>query len=470
MFSKTSTKNSFTAETSPAAIPAQPRSPLQIWRQSLTIYRHNWPEFTAIAGVGYTLMVLLAAVLGGGVLLLAPSSPWLASLLLAVAVMGGVVGVGLIHSMVLAAIAHRLAVVQAGRPLVLSQTFRYVASLTKNLLVAVLVLTTVAIGVIIMAGIPIFGWLLAPGVLACVGVVGSLAPAIVVVERQPGAWAVAQAWRLARLRFWPSVLAVGGPAVVGALIFVLPTMLMLALRLPLQLADIWLPLLLGLFFTPIFATVAALTYADGCGRSEGLVEANVPPIPTPTPQAGLVSRTELGKLTLLSLVVVTGVGLLAVGGYGVALVAPARLGERAAQKAIGSPAPAFSLTSPDGVPVTLDQLKGKPTVINFWATWCPPCKAELPLLQRTFGQNQQVNFLAISVKEEKETVRAFLQAESLQLPVALDSDGTVLEAFQVRGLPTTIFLNADGVIVGRHLGGLTETSLQEYLDTLLKNR
>jgi len=133
-----------------------------------------------------------------------------------------------------------------------------------------------------------------------------------------------------------------------------------------------------------------------------------------------------------------------------------------------SAAPPFTLNTLAGPPVTLAQLSGKPAIINFWATWCPPCIQELPALDQAFAARRgQINFLAINVKEDSRTVQAFAQNQSLHLPVAIDVDGAVTNWFQVRGLPTTIFLNANGVIVGRHLGSMTATELNQNLDLLL---
>jgi thiol-disulfide isomerase/thioredoxin len=188
----------------------------------------------------------------------------------------------------------------------------------------------------------------------------------------------------------------------------------------------------------------------------------------PAGRTGLVSLAELGRFALLSVGVVAFVAIFAAAGYSGAVVAPAAITEAAAQETIGTSAPDFSLPGLDGANVSLAQLKGKPTVINFWATWCPPCKEELPELQQSYRQNgRRVNFLAISVKEERETVSAFVESETLQLPVALDTDGAVADDFLVRGLPTTVFLNADGVITARHLGGVTAESLDAYLGPLL---
>lgn len=447
------------AEGLAGAITSQPRSPGQIWRQALSLYWRNWPELTAIAGVGYVLLVIGALILGAGVFWLASLSAVPGSLLLAVALVAGALYLSLIHCAILAAVALSLF---ENRPFSLQEIFGPVLRQGKNLGVAVLVLLAAVMIVLVMGGIPVLGWLVAPGALFYLGVIGSLAPAALVAETLPGAWAVARGWRLSRPYFWRTLLVIGGPMLVGWLILALPTLAMLALNLPLQLTDIWLPLLLGVFVTPVYAVVAALAYVDLQARHAELA------VPSRVNPAGLVTLAELGKFALLSLGVVVVGGLLAAGGYAAVALTPVAANELAAQESVGSAAPDFVLNSLTGEPVSLAQFKGKPTVINFWATWCPPCKEELPALERAYRQNQaQVNFVAISVKEEPDTVRGYVQSESLELPVALDTSGVVADRFQVRGLPTTVFLDADGVIVGRQLGGVTDESLASYLASLL---
>ncbi|MCG3210822.1 MAG: Thiol-disulfide oxidoreductase ResA [Anaerolineae bacterium] len=457
MYGNTVADNLSPAETEglAGAITGPLRSPGQIWRQALSLYWRNWPELTAIAGAGYILLVIGALILGAGVFWLASLSTVPGSLLLAVLLVAGALYLSLIHCAILAAVALSLF---ENRPFSLQEIFGPVLRQGKNLVVAVLVLLAAAVVVLVMGGIPVLGWLVAPGVLFYLGVIGSLAPVALVAEALPGAWAVARGWRLSRLHFWRTLLVIGGPMLAGWLILALPTLAMLALNLPLQLTDIWLPLLLGVFVTPVYAAVAALAYVDLQVRR---------PEQAANP-AGLVTPAELGKFALLSVGVVLVGGVLAAGGYAAVALAPVAANELAAQEAVGSAAPDFVLDSLAGEPASLAQFKGKPTIINFWATWCPPCKEELPALERAYRQNQaQVNFVAISVKEETDIVRGYVQAESLGLPVALDTSGAVADRFQVRGLPTTVFLDADGVIVGRHLGGLTDESLAGYLASLL---
>lgn len=132
-------------------------------------------------------------------------------------------------------------------------------------------------------------------------------------------------------------------------------------------------------------------------------------------------------------------------------------------------APDFTLAQLDGQPLTLSAFRGKPTIINFWATWCPPCRRELPALEAAYQVYQdQIGFVAVDVKESAETVTPFIEELGLTFPVAIDPDGRVSDVgYEVRGLPTTLFVDARGVVVARHVGPLDEATIESYLTPLL---
>jgi peroxiredoxin len=133
-------------------------------------------------------------------------------------------------------------------------------------------------------------------------------------------------------------------------------------------------------------------------------------------------------------------------------------------------APDFTLSQLEGGSLTLSNLRGKPTLINFWATWCPPCRRELPALQTAYTAYQDdIGFIAVNVKEDPATVTALVQELGLNFPIVLDSDGQVSNiAYEVRGLPTTVFVDANGVVVARHIGPLDEAAIEGYLKPLLE--
>jgi thiol-disulfide isomerase/thioredoxin len=126
--------------------------------------------------------------------------------------------------------------------------------------------------------------------------------------------------------------------------------------------------------------------------------------------------------------------------------------------------PDAEFTRLDGSTLKLSELRGKPAVINFWATWCGPCLEEMPLLQAVYASSQGQHFELLAVTEEGQAeVHAFLTANALQLPVALDPNGQANQDYHIQGIPTTFFLDSTGVVVVRHIGTLTPESLQLFL-------
>ena len=112
-------------------------------------------------------------------------------------------------------------------------------------------------------------------------------------------------------------------------------------------------------------------------------------------------------------------------------------------------APDFDLQDASGNPHRLADYLGQPIVLNFWATWCPPCRAEMPSMQRAREAvaDEGIAILAINVGEDAETVRKFLADTLVDIPLPLDIDSTVVQAYPVRGLPTTFVIDPEGKLV-----------------------
>jgi peroxiredoxin len=119
------------------------------------------------------------------------------------------------------------------------------------------------------------------------------------------------------------------------------------------------------------------------------------------------------------------------------------------------PAPTFTLSDLDGNSHHLADYAGKPVIINFWATWCPPCREEMPSMQRGWEavREEGIAMLAINVGEDEDKVFAFLANYALDFPILFDHDSSVLKAWPVKGLPTTLVLDPQGRIVYRAVGG-----------------
>ncbi len=117
-------------------------------------------------------------------------------------------------------------------------------------------------------------------------------------------------------------------------------------------------------------------------------------------------------------------------------------------------APAFSLHDLDGKTHQLSDYLGKPVIVNFWATWCPPCREEMPSMQRAWNLIQdEAVMLAINVGENEDKVFPFLGLYPVDFPILFDSDSSVLKAWPVQGLPTTFVVDPQGRIVYRAIGG-----------------
>jgi cytochrome c biogenesis protein CcmG/thiol:disulfide interchange protein DsbE len=137
--------------------------------------------------------------------------------------------------------------------------------------------------------------------------------------------------------------------------------------------------------------------------------------------------------------------------------------------AVGQLAPDFVLADVSGQRTKLNDLRGRPVAVNFWASWCPACRQELPALQAAYQRFRErgVILLGVDVKESVETVASFAPPFGLTFPLLLDLDGAVSDRYQVRGIPTTVFLDAEGIVRARHVGPLTEDKFTEYVSPLI---
>ncbi|MHB8588606.1 MAG: redoxin family protein [Candidatus Dormibacteraceae bacterium] len=129
-------------------------------------------------------------------------------------------------------------------------------------------------------------------------------------------------------------------------------------------------------------------------------------------------------------------------------------------------APPFTLSGTDGRQVSLASLAGKPAVINFWATYCPPCRAEMPLLQRRVGPQSGVQLVLVDEGDSSQAARDFLSSLGIKQPALLDSNLGAGHAYGAIALPTTVFVRADGTIAARHIGQLDDGVLAAQLATL----
>ncbi len=127
------------------------------------------------------------------------------------------------------------------------------------------------------------------------------------------------------------------------------------------------------------------------------------------------------------------------------------------------------MESLDGRQVSLADYAGQVVLLNFWATWCPPCKEEIPTIERAYEAQRGAGFMVLGINEGEavEVVRAFAGELGITYPVLIDKRGDVAAQYRRRGLPLTVIVDRDGVIQVRHEGYLTAGQLDSYLSGLL---
>ncbi|HCI3965889.1 TPA: TlpA family protein disulfide reductase [Pseudomonas aeruginosa] len=125
------------------------------------------------------------------------------------------------------------------------------------------------------------------------------------------------------------------------------------------------------------------------------------------------------------------------------------------------PLPALTLATLDEQPVVLNSYAGRPVALNLWASWCPPCRREMPVFEQAQAQYPDIAFVMVNQGESAQQARAFLESERLHLKdVLLDPASQTMQAVASRGLPTTLFFDEQGRLVDTHLGELTMASLK----------
>ena len=217
-------------------------------------------------------------------------------------------------------------------------------------------------------------------------------------------------------------------------------------------------------------------------------EPNVAPLPTLPADTIWVDPTPAAAAQGVPLWLAGGAGVL-VGGLVIALLGllllgspnsgRTRLATGAAAPANGTPlyegpavgylAPHFTLTGLDGTTTALQSLRGRPVWVKFWATWCPPCRAEMPEMKKFYAKyrNQGLVILGVDLAEDPNTVQKFVQENGYDWTFLLDRDSRVAQSYNAGGIPTHAFVDANGVIQGYSTGGLPPDQMEGYLAKIL---
>jgi len=155
-------------------------------------------------------------------------------------------------------------------------------------------------------------------------------------------------------------------------------------------------------------------------------------------------------------------------GFALALLAAAACGTQPAAR-LGGPAPDFKLQDVNGEPVSLTQFKGKPVFINFWATWCGPCREEMPAMQELYDQyrDRGLVILALDMEEDSRLVRRWIDQGGYTFTFLLDSEGEQVKRYNVTAAPTSYFVGSDGVIRDLKLGALSRAEMQAKVEKLM---
>lgn len=176
-------------------------------------------------------------------------------------------------------------------------------------------------------------------------------------------------------------------------------------------------------------------------------------------------NTRFEWTILILIAALLGGGWIVVSRESAAKTAPITLAEA---PIVGHLAPDFTLTTALGQELSMSDLAGQPVVLNFWATWCAPCRVEMPELQRaSLKYNGRAAIIGVNQGETAKTVTDFATDYNVTYPLLVDTDQSVSLLYEVRGLPTTLFIDADGVVREVIIGAVSQAVLADRIENLL---
>jgi cytochrome c biogenesis protein CcmG/thiol:disulfide interchange protein DsbE len=182
--------------------------------------------------------------------------------------------------------------------------------------------------------------------------------------------------------------------------------------------------------------------------------------------ASAIGERRLGALPRQWLVVGAILPLLILAAWALLLVGR---GAPGAGAQIGQVAPDFALSDLDGNPIRLADLRGRPVIVNFWASWCGPCVEEFPLLQAAHADHASEGLAVVGIvfRDNSEAARDFMRRMGAGWPAAMDPGEQIARSFGIHGPPETFFIDRAGVVRGRQIGQLTRADLERQLALVL---
>ena len=173
---------------------------------------------------------------------------------------------------------------------------------------------------------------------------------------------------------------------------------------------------------------------------------------------------------MIAVVAVVLIAVFAALGWGLANRSPAT--GRSGITRVGKPAPEFAMTTFDGARFELAEHLGRPIVINFWASWCVPCRSEASTLEGAWRASRGLGvlFVGVDTDDSEESAREFVREFGITYPNGLDPDGEITVDYGVVGLPVTFFVGRDGTIERRWVGEISGPQLARWLDDLVSGR